>query len=277
METEHEIIEVDAKSDTALTPRKVSKEVRNDSVEGLIARAIDQGVPVETMERLLAMRRELKAERAKEEYDKAMAKFQADCPIIQKTKVVKTKSGDVAYKYAPIESIVAQVQSLLEKHGFSYRTSMELYATGVRVTVRVTHRAGHSEECPMDVPFGNQTQVMSQSQVAAAAQTFAKRYAFCNAFGILTGDEDTDGANLNTAVIKKGGYIQHTDPQPEPKAPTPQAQSGMSTILSKIAGMRLDQYEEYRRGIEQMNISDNAKKALFAALEGQITKLKESK
>ena len=33
---------------------------------------------------------------------------------------------------------------------------------------------------------------MSQTQVEAAALTFAKRYAFCNAFGILTGDEDTD-------------------------------------------------------------------------------------
>jgi hypothetical protein len=50
----------------------------------------------------------------------------------------------------------------------------------------------------MTVPFGNKTDIMSQSQVAAAATTFAKRYAFCNAFGILTGDEDTDAA-----VVKK--------------------------------------------------------------------------
>src|SRR5262249_52436437 len=34
--------------------------------------------------------------------------------------------------------------------------------------------------------------IMSQTQVVAAALTFAKRYAFCNAFGILTGNEDTD-------------------------------------------------------------------------------------
>jgi hypothetical protein len=33
---------------------------------------------------------------------------------------------------------------------------------------------------------------MSQTQVEAATLTFAKRYAFCNAFGILTGDEDID-------------------------------------------------------------------------------------
>ena len=33
---------------------------------------------------------------------------------------------------------------------------------------------------------------MSGSQQNAAANTFSKRYALCNALGILTGDEDTD-------------------------------------------------------------------------------------
>ena len=35
--------------------------------------------------------------------------------------------------------------------------------------------------------------MMSDSQKYAGALTFAKRYAFCNAFGILTADEDIDG------------------------------------------------------------------------------------
>lgn len=164
-------------------------------VEALIAKAIDKGVPVETMERLLSMRRELKAELAKEEFDRAMSAFQADCPTIEKTKGVKTKSGVIAYKYAPIESIVSQVKEFLKKHGFSYSTTMELIENGtikVRVAIKVTHSAGHSEITEMTVPLGNKTDIMSQTQVVASAQTFAKRYAFCNAFGILTGDEDSD-------------------------------------------------------------------------------------
>lgn len=44
----------------------------------------------------------------------------------------------------------------------------------------------------MEVPLGNKTQVMSDTQLYAAASTFAKRYAFCNAFGIMTGDEDNE-------------------------------------------------------------------------------------
>ncbi|MHB8674644.1 MAG: ERF family protein [Candidatus Limnocylindrales bacterium] len=167
--------------------------------EQLISQAIMQKVDVATMEKLLAMRRELKAEKAKEEYDRAMAKFQSECPTIAKTKPGgKTNSGQVVYYYAPIESIVAQVKNALQDNGFSYTTGMELKEGGVRVTVKVTHAAGHSEETSMEVPFGTKTNAMSESQVAAAATTFAKRYAFCNAFGILTGDEDTDAQPQGT-------------------------------------------------------------------------------
>ncbi len=165
---------------------------QNVSIEAVIQNAIDKGVPVETMERLLGMRRELKAEAAKESYNRAMADFQAECPTIVKTKGVTTRDGDIAYKYAPIESIVSQVQPYLQKYGFSFSTTMELKENGVRVVCKVTHRDGHSEESPMEVPLGTKTQIMSDTQVTAAASTFAKRYAFCNAFGILTGDEDND-------------------------------------------------------------------------------------
>lgn len=184
----------------------VIKPQPNVSIEAVIQNAIDKGVPVETMERLLSMRRELKQEAAKEAYDRAMAKFQSECPVIQKTKEVKTRSGVVAYRYAPIESIVDQVKKPLQDNGFSYSTNQKLMESGVKVTIKVTHSEGHSEETEMEVPFGNKTDIMSNSQVTAAASTFAKRYAFCNAFGILTGDEDTDGADVAAESSKFKPY-----------------------------------------------------------------------
>ena len=186
------------KQEQALVPVHGEAEV-------LISKAIDKNVSVESLERLLAMRRELKQEWAKEQYDKAMSEFQADCPIIEKTKGVKTKSGIIAYRYAPIESIVDQVKEFLQKHGFSYSTNMELIENGttkVKVSIKVTHFAGHSETTDMTVPLGNKTDIMSQTQVVAAAQTFAKRYAFCNAFGILTGDEDNDTNSIPVSEKK---------------------------------------------------------------------------
>jgi hypothetical protein len=75
---------------------------------------------------------------------------------------------------------------------------MENNERQVRAIVTVTHKAGHSEKTEMTVPLGNKTDVMSNSQVTAAAYTFAKRYAFKNAFGITEVDEDDE------SLLKKG-------------------------------------------------------------------------
>lgn len=193
-------------SEKSVAINQYENQTFTSEADALIAKAIDRNVPVETMEKLLSMRRELKAEKAKEEFDRAMSSFQAKTPTISKTKEVKTRSGQVAYRYAPIESIIEQVRDLIRKNGFSYSTNMELIENGtikVRVSIKVTHEAGHSEITEMTVPLGNKTEIMSQTQVVAAASTFAKRYAFCNAFGILTGDEDTDSRPVVEKSVTK--------------------------------------------------------------------------
>jgi len=168
----------------------------------LISQAIDKGVSVETLERLLAMAQQLDARHAKEQFNVAMASFQSNCPTIRKTKSVTTKTGIVAYRYAPIESIVSQVRGLLKEYNFSYAVETETLDHSVKVTCIAKHIAGHSESSSVTVPFGTQTQLMSDTQVVAAAITFAKRYAFCNAFGILTGDEDNDARKQDAPVQK---------------------------------------------------------------------------
>ncbi len=71
----------------------VIMSVRHNA-EALIVKPIDKNAPVETMEWLLIMRRELKAEWAKSEFDKAMAAFQSECPIIKKQRASKPIPGN---------------------------------------------------------------------------------------------------------------------------------------------------------------------------------------
>lgn len=168
------------------------REITELSAENLISQAITANLPVDSLERLLAMRRELKAEYAKESYDRAMSAFQGECPIIRKTKAVHTNSGQLAYKYAPLDSIQEQVGPILERHGFSYATQTETGKESVKATIVAKHVDGHSEEYSFEAPLGGQTQIMSATQRVAAALTFCKRQAFLNSFGILTGDDDTD-------------------------------------------------------------------------------------
>lgn len=167
------------------------------SVEQFINKAIENKVDVATMERLFALRKEVKAEIAKEAFDSSMATFQGDCPVIKKSKAGgQTNAGVVAYKYAPLDVIVSQTKELIKKNGFSYAIQTETTEKGVMVTCQVKHELGHSESSSISVPFGVKTNVMSEPQKVAAALTFAKRYAFCNAFGILTGDDDTDAQDV---------------------------------------------------------------------------------
>lgn len=152
--------------------------------------ALQQGASVDVIERMMTVRRELKAEAAKEAFDRALSAFQAACPIIKKTKDGYNK----AYRYAPLDEIIFQTRELLQQHGFSYTiTTEKVGGDSLKAICKVTHSLGHSErsefECPID---NNQKNLMSTPQRWGGASTYAKRYAFCNAFGILTGDEDRD-------------------------------------------------------------------------------------
>lgn len=187
-----------------LNTQIVAQPENSLQAEALIQRAIDKGVSIETMERLLAMRTQLKAEWAKEQFDSAMAKLQAEMPIIKKEKEGgKTNSGQVAYYYAPLEEIVRQTKEMIGRNGFSYAIKSETLAEGVSVTVFVKHKAGHTESSNVTLPLGTKTNVMSAPQVTAAAITFASRYAFKNAFGIMTGDNDNDGQTDKLADKKE--------------------------------------------------------------------------
>lgn len=173
-----------------------------NSVESFISQAISQNVPVETLERLLAMRTQIKGELAREAYFKALAKFQSQCPTIKKKKAgARTKSGQVAYYYAPLESIVEQVKNLLEKNGFSYSVETIMEKNTVKAIMNVYHIDGHSTSSSVEVPLVSGTSVMSAPQMTASALTYAKRYVFCNAFGILTGDDDNDAVPIHEEKV----------------------------------------------------------------------------
>jgi hypothetical protein len=146
------------------------------------------------------MRKDLKAEKAREAFTEAMASFQAECPIIEKTKVVLNKDGrTIRYKYAPLDSIVSQVRKPLADNGLAYSFDEKKDDKLITAICKVTHELGHFETSSFQVPIGTED-YMSDPQKHGARITFAKRYAFCNALGILIGDEDTDAVEETTKL-----------------------------------------------------------------------------
>lgn len=190
------------------------------SPEALISKAIESGVSVEALEKLLGMRERLKAEQAREAFIDAMAEFQSKCPPIQKNKTatVRSDKGTFTYKYATLDKIIAATSALREECGFSYRfdTRWESNPPAQVVLCIVSHRDGHAEasEFRSPVDSGARMNVMQQS---ASALTYGKRYAFCNAFGIVA-DEDNDAQTATSSSQEPG-------PSPQtPRGASPPAQ-----------------------------------------------------
>ncbi|HUU41257.1 MAG TPA: hypothetical protein VMW42_09960, partial [Desulfatiglandales bacterium] len=125
----------------------------NPTPEMLISQAIDRNVPIETMEKLMAMWKELKADQAKEAYFQALSKFQAECPVILKEKPVEEKDGTVRYRFAPLDVITSQVAPFLEENGFSYTFKSKQTDTAYTSICISQHKFGHSEITEFTVPI----------------------------------------------------------------------------------------------------------------------------
>ncbi len=176
--------------------------------QSLMALALTQGASPEVIGKFMDLQDRWEAKQSKKAFDAAMADFQMECPVIKKGKMVKDNSGKILYSYAPIDSIVVQVKDIIQKHGFSYQVKTGERASMLFATCIVKHKAGHAEETTFEVPLGTGTAIMSGPQKHAASLTFAKRYAFCNAFGIMTGNEDTDAV---TSLDDKKNTLKKTD------------------------------------------------------------------
>ena len=179
--------------------KSVVVKKQDSSVDSLISQAISSNANVDVMEKLFSLREKMKAEQAKEAFVTALGNFQAQCPVIEKTKKVMNKDGvTVRYQFAPLDSIVKQIQKPLQNNGLSYDwdTINDKVNKTMKAICTVTHTLGHSKQSEFEIPIDPEG-YMTAPQKVASALTFAKRYSLCNALGISTADEDTDATDVN--------------------------------------------------------------------------------
>lgn len=246
------------KAVTEATPSGVSSPAAANSPEALLAIAVQNNVSIDTLERLMVLRDKVNSENARNAYVAAMAQFQSECPTIEKTKTAKDGKGVTLYKYAPLEKIVEVVAPLLKRHGFSYtfKTNQSV-KDEIEVICIVTHQLGHSETSTLTVASTGGTSIMSGPQKVAAALTFAKRYTFISAFGIVTGDEDVDGK-------KEEGT--------KPDAPSEDQKNRIDELLSQLNMPKADFAKIVREkyGISITSITARQAEGIITGLEKKL-------
>lgn len=159
----------------------------------LIKVALAQG---QSPAELYALLREERAHRAEMEFNRALAGFQAECPMIRKTSTAKiaTRSGsNFGYKYAELDEIAATIRPAMKKNGLSYTWNSAETAGVLTCTCIIRHSAGHSATATFSCPTASDAG-MSPMQKSASALTYARRQSLVQALGLTTCDPDNDGA-----------------------------------------------------------------------------------
>lgn len=181
----------------------------------LLELAVSKDADVDRLGKLMELQFKWEANQAYKAYIEAMSEFQSKCPIIKKTKAGgTTRAREVAYYYAPLDEIVSQVKDLIKECGFSYYIQTRTNEKDVEVDCIIRHKDGHSETSHITLPIVDKTNIMSAPQVIASTMTYGKRNAFCNGFGIITGDNDDDAVSsdmllLFEDMVKGWSYTDH--------------------------------------------------------------------
>lgn len=180
--------------------------VRRLDPQALIEQALTNNAGIETLERLVALAKDIRAEQAREAWNKAMAEFQRDAPQIIKRKKANfgaSTGGSVRYSYAPLDAIAPRLQERMGPLGLSISWRQRIEKDAVAVSCRISHELGHFEESGevlMPIDYEART-AASKAQRVGIALTYASRYALRSVSGIVAEDDDADGA----------------EPEPEPR------------------------------------------------------------
>jgi ERF superfamily len=167
----------------------------------LIARALSANANIETIEKLVALEERVAARRAREAWHSALAAFQAECPMIPKSREAKIplrSGGSFSYTFAALQDVMRVVKPYMAKHGLTSRWGQsKIDATSATVVCLIAHRLGHVEDSgPVTVPVsvGDEGRGMSAAQRASSAMTYAKRMSIVNGLGVTAEDDEDDDA-----------------------------------------------------------------------------------
>lgn len=155
--------------------------------------ASNPSVDIDKLERLLAMHERIKQREAAAAYADALAKMQAELPVIAERGGIKDRQGNVQSRYALWEDVVGEITPVLSRHGFGLSFRVTNDAQGVTVTGVLSHALGHSEQTSLMLPIdtsGSKNAVQS----VGSSTSYGKRYTAGCLLNLRTGETDTDGA-----------------------------------------------------------------------------------
>ena len=199
--------------DLSAAPEEVSqvparREERNpareqdgpEQVTSLVQLAIEKGVDVAVLERLVALQERVTERNAELAMAEALSRFQEECPPVPRVGTAEVKKNGVKqyeYHFAPLEKIAEVIRPFLQKHGLSYAHDAEVGNGSVTVTCTLQHVDGAKRTATFTGPFDN-SGGKNPLQAVGSARSYGRRYTLIDVLGLMT-EEDDDGVGTSRA------------------------------------------------------------------------------
>lgn len=209
----------------------------------MIARAIETGAGMETVEKLMGLQERWEKNQARKAFDEAMAVAKADMPVIVKNREVDFTSakGRTNYRHEDMAGIARQVDPILARNGLSYRfRTSSLPNEPVTVTCIISHRLGHSEENSLTAgrdESGNKNSI----QAVGSTVTYLQRYTLKAALG-LSASTDDDAKSVEPVETITADDVQNLRDMLKAKG-APEAPFLKWAKVSKIEDIPADYYD----------------------------------
>lgn len=202
-----EFEEGDSPPDTEAAPMpRMLVEVKPDpSPLALVAEAIAKGHSPAELHALLDFAERVKKDMAAEKYAKALARFQAECPQILKTRQVKFGENRGGYKFASYDDIDKVIAPLLRACEIVISFSFDKPEGNLLMGTCRVQVGSHIVPTTLPVPFAK-GQNTNAAQDLGVTITYAKRYLLCAALNIRITDNleaDTDGTTSSDFISDK--------------------------------------------------------------------------
>jgi len=157
---------------------------------------------LDRLERLMAMDRQWRAEKAREAFNEDFARFKGMNIVIPKTKKVqqRAKSGGPGptYMQTEFETVATMLQPALSSCGFGYRFDVK-FERGENggspwcfVTCLLEHRLGHVERLTLGGP-PDDSGAKNPLQEMQSTSTFLMRHSLLSITGTAQAGKDNDG------------------------------------------------------------------------------------
>ncbi len=149
------------------------------------------GIGIDVVERMVALLERQETRQAQTAYMDAMAECQKEIPQIQKDGRIMVK-GTERSRYALHEDIDTAIRPIYSRYGFAVSYDTKPEGGKIEVSMKVSHRAGHSETTTIALPI-DASDFRSSVQSVGSTITYAKRQLLAMKFNIVTRGQDDDG------------------------------------------------------------------------------------